>query len=238
MAKILETLKDSLRPKQDDAGVVRLASMVMEQANARPVTSIDQIVIPAEMREPASNTVGAWMRVAFWLMVSYRVRAGVLVEYSPLTYARQFISQTGPTAMLAKKSMAALFVGLTAAGMGAARYLGVGFAYDIGALAAGWLVGREASTIRSDDPDLVREVYRWGIDVAGEVQARRALVELQALAAKPVPKDRNLPWYVTVGGVVVGGSLVLWLTRPYIQTLRDVAPRRRNPRRRRRRRRR
>ena len=150
-----------------------------------PQPRFSTIDLDAEMLEPASNTVGAWIRVAYFLGAA--VRVGVYQRQAAVRSGN--VSAALPSARLERlqlRAATALYLAASAAGINATYYT-TGWVADLIVRVS----GEGETALRSDELADIRAVYGRGIRMANEAGSTRAARELQQLARKKPRADRT-----------------------------------------------
>ena len=157
----------------------------LRTATDEPAARFTDLTLDPEMLQPASNTVGAWIRVSYFLAAAVRVAV----------YQRQAALRAGnvsaalPSARLERLQVSAtyaLYAAATAAGINATYYT-TGWVADMVIRVA----GTAETQLRSSDVSAIRAVYTQGIAMADRAKSTRAAKELQKLAAQQPRDDRT-----------------------------------------------
>lgn len=193
-----------------------------------PVPTFSALVVDPSMRKAASNTVGAHLRVAYWLSAALRVA---------YYHRREALKQGNLAAAIPSERVTKLEIAAVGSLAAAAIAAGINASYYTTGWVADLLIrasGQASTALRSSDRKDIRAVYARGMSLATAYSSPRARKELQQLAALKPPVDRtgvdlvldpdndgkaNISGWVWVfGGVVlVGGAL--FVASPYVEIL-------------------
>ncbi len=201
-------------------------------ARITPLVAFSANQADPEMLKPASNTIGAHLRCAYWLSVSLRVAY----------YQRNVALQSGNVSALLGTRITRIEDAVLAHLIQSANGAFINGQYYF----SGWLsevflrvIGDADTTLRSAKRADIRRIYTLGIQRAVKVESPAARKQLQRLAAMKPPVDRSgLPgfdsdgdgkadipfWVWLAGGVLIIGGIAV-VANPSVKLIDTLAKR-------------